>query len=1068
MRHALLPCSFLALASLARADFNFANFTSTAGLSLTGAAAGAGAVLRLTPSSGNQSGAAWNLTKQSVANGFETTFQFQLESANGADGFAFVVQNTSATALGGAGCELGYHGLANSLAVEFDTYSNGSCSVANVNDPANLHISVHTLGIGANSVAESASIAATSAVPNFTDGAPHTARIRYAGGVLSVFVDNLAQPVLSAPLALASTLSLDQGRAWVGFTAATGGLAERHDVLDWDFDETVTSSGNVPPATPTITEPTQAGQVLNAADVHMECAPFSDANPGDQHLCTDWEIWTVAPSQRVWATLCIGGVERLHTHFGDGQFEGSHAGRTELFPSTNYVLRVRHSDDSGDALTSWSGWAQRNFTTGDAAQIFPLEIDDLAHSPLPVWRIANSQTPIYFSPAATPSRLFIEDAAGMPLIEVRGDNGFQNLVFDQPPLAMHDAVRVRFQAGSSALGLPASDFTVVDHDCETHTLYLPTIALAAGAQAVYWINSDGASFAGSPAQTTPVFTTLARAPSPAWRASQDGFKVELVATGFQLPVNLAFAPNPGTSPTSPFLYVSELYGSIKVIQRNRVVSTYASGLINFSPTGAFPGSGEQGLTGLAVDPATGDLFAAMLYAPLVNPANHFPKIVRFTSNDGGRTAATQTTILDMAGETQGQSHQISNLTLLPDGTLLCHMGDGFDSSTGQNLNSFRGKILRLNLNGTPVASNPFFNAADGITSRDYVYAYGLRNPFGGEYRAADGAQYFVENGPSVDRFAKLVSGRNYGWDGSDASMANFALYNWNPPTGPVNLAFVQPQSFGGSGFPASSQGHAFVTESGPTYASGQNSQGKRITEWVLNSSGALVAGPLPFLRYTGFLKATTCGLEAGPDGLYFSDLYREQGFNPTAAGANVLRVYYEAPRDCNGNGLDDVCDVVSGSSADSDLNGVPDECDCRGVNYCTAKVNSAGCTPQITSSGSATLGGADDFVLRANNVLNERPGMLIWSFAPAAIAFGGGTRCVAAPSVRTPLQDSGGSTSGVDCTGAYAFALSDAAMASAGFSAGSPVYFQYWSRDSGFNAPNNIGLTDALRVLVCP
>lgn len=1060
--------ALLSFATAARADFDYLNFNSTAGLTLVGAASATGGVLRLVPASGTQSGGAWFATKQLVASGFETTFQFQLQSANGADGFAFVLQNTTGAWIGGNGCELGYHGLANSVAVEFDTYSNPGCSVANVNDPAGIHVSIHTLGIGANSVAESASIGSTLATPNFTDGGVHTARVRYAAGVLSVFVDNLAQPVVSAPLALDSLLALDVGRAWVGFTAATGGLAESHDVLSWSFDETVPTGGNLPPLAPTITEPGTAGQVLNAADVHMECAAFSDPDAGDEHFCTDWEIWTVSPSQRVWSTLCITGVERLHTHLGDGDFENSHAGRTELFPSTNYVLRVRHSDDSGDPLTRWSPWSQRNFSTGAVAQIFPLELDDISPTPPVTWRLAGTATPLVLPPAATPIRVFIESASGAPLFEIRGNDGLTNLHFDHPELAAHAAIRVRVVSGSSAYVMPESDLTFVDHHCEPHTLHLSSATFTPNGVAVFWINSAGASFVGNTTQTSPVFTTLLRAPNPAWSARQEGFKVEVVATGFQLPINIAFKPNAGPLSTDALLYVTELYGVIKVVRRNRTVGVYASGLLNFSPTGAFPGSGEQGLTGLVVDPATGDLIAGMLYAPLVNPANHYPKLVRFSSNDGGLTAATQSTILDMAGETQGQSHQISNLTLLPDGTLLCHMGDGFNSATAQNLSSFRGKILRLHLDGSPVTTNPFYNAGDGISARDYVFAYGVRNPFGGEYRAADGFQYCVENGPSVDRFAKIVSGRNYGWNGSDASMSNFALHNWNPATGPVNLAFIQPETFGGSGFPASSQGHAFVAESGPTYATGQNSQGKRVTEWILDANGALVAGPLPFLEYVGFQKATACGLEAGPDGLYMTDLYRDFGTNPVAAGANLLRIYYEAPADCNGNGIDDVCDLVHGMSADADLNGIPDECDCRGVNYCTAKTNSAGCVPQIAATGSASLGGLDDFVVSASNLLNQRQGLMLWGLTPTAVPFGGGTRCVAAPSVRMPQQSAGGSASGLDCTGAFTQPFSDAYMASQSLTAGMHVHFQFWSRDSGFAPPNSIGLTDALRVMLCP
>jgi len=159
----------------------------------------------------------------------------------------------------------------------------------------------------------------------------------------------------------------------------------------------------------------------------------------------------------------------------------------------------------------------------------------------------------------------------------------------------------------------------------------------------------------------------------------------------------------------------------------------------------------------------------------------------------------------MPGEIQGQSHFISNFSFGPDGKLYVHMGDGFDYTTAPNLNSFRGKILRMNTNGTPATDNPFYNAADGITARDYIWVYGLRNPFGGGWRASDNSHYEVENGPSVDRFAKVASGRNMGWDNSDASMSTFAIYNWSPAHAPVNIQFVQPSTFSGSGFPFASR-----------------------------------------------------------------------------------------------------------------------------------------------------------------------------------------------------------------------------------------------------------------------
>lgn len=649
-----------------------------------------------------------------------------------------------------------------------------------------------------------------------------------------------------------------------------------------------------PPATPTITEPDVDGKIVNPADVHMESGPFSDPDPGDTHACTDWEIWTVSPAERVWVTSCIGGLEKLHTHLGDGVFEGSHAGRHELLADTDYRLQIRHRDSSGDPASEWSGWAPRLFHTGPATSVFPMDLDDVAGSPPPQWTDTLGADVILPAAAVAPS-LRLESFSGQLILEFRGWNGSANQVINPPALAEHIDVRVRLDAGSLAadLVLPESRVVFTDDDGAERTIYLPALSVPPGQPVYLWVSANGSTFYGSESQTEPDFSSLARGAPVPWTVQQPGYVVEVVATGFQLPVNIAFKPNAGTGPNDPYYYVTELYGTIKVVRRSGMVSDYATGLLNFNPTGAFPGSGEQGLTGIVVDPASGDVFAGVLYDSASSPGTHYPKVVRFHSNDGGLTAATQTVILDMVGESQGQSHQISNFSIGPDGKLYVHMGDGFSTATAQNLSSFRGKILRMNLDGTAPVDNPFYSAGDGITARDYVFAYGLRNPFGGAWRASDGRHYEVENGPSVDRFAQIVAGRNYLWSGTDASMLNYAIYNWNPATAPVNIAFIQPGTFGGSGFPADKMDHAFVTESGPTWASGPVSNGKRITEFVLDAAGNRLSGPTPLAVYSGTGKATAVALAAGPDGLYFSDLYKDVDYSsPIDRGANILRIKF--------------------------------------------------------------------------------------------------------------------------------------------------------------------------------
>ncbi len=644
-----------------------------------------------------------------------------------------------------------------------------------------------------------------------------------------------------------------------------------------------------PPRPPLITEPSTEGQIVNSADVHMETAPFSDLDPGDTHACTDWEIRVTASDELIWDARCKAGVEIVHIHLGDGQFLGSHAARAEVQYDTAYRLRVRHQDNSG----RWSDYSERGFRTGGPSEVFPFELAEVAEFPLPRLLDETDQE-IILSTGNPPPQVRIETSNGELLLSLRGREGRRNEIINPAALNHHHVIRVVVASGGNVLHLPAARLLFTNGDGEDRAIYLPAMTLAASQENYFWISAEGSSFVGEANQTAPDFSQLAQGAAVPWQAVQAGYKVEIFAKGFQLPVNIAFKPNAGSQPKAPYFYVTELYGNIKIVARDGSVSDYASGLLNFEPTGDFPGSGEQGLSGIVVEPSTGDIFASLLYDSQPPNGPHYPRVVRFHSDDDGLTAKTQTTILDMPGESQGQSHFISNLSLGPDGKLYVHMGDGFDAGTALNLNSYRGKILRVNLDGSAPTDNPFYNASDGLNARDYVFAYGFRNPFGGDWRASDGFLYEVENGPDRnDRFAKVVRGANYGWDGSGESMATRALYTWTPPHAPANLAFIQPETFGGSGFPADKMDHAFVTESGSTWASGTAANGKRIVEFVLDANGNLRTGPIKFVEYTGTGKATAVGLAAGPDGLYFSDLYKDQGYvSPVDRGANLLRVKF--------------------------------------------------------------------------------------------------------------------------------------------------------------------------------
>jgi hypothetical protein len=82
-------------------------------------------------------------------------------------------------------------------------------------------------------------------------------------------------------------------------------------------------------------------------------------------------------------------------------------------------------------------------------------------------------------------------------------------------------------------------------------------------------------------------------------------------------------------------------------------------------------------------------------------------------------------------------------------------GDAANTSTSQNQNSFSGKILRMNLDGSIPDDNPIAGS--------YIWTWGHRNPQGMVISPA-GIMYSSEHGPSSDDELNIIEkGRNYGW-----------------------------------------------------------------------------------------------------------------------------------------------------------------------------------------------------------------------------------------------------------------------------------------------------------------
>jgi hypothetical protein len=136
------------------------------------------------------------------------------------------------------------------------------------------------------------------------------------------------------------------------------------------------------------------------------------------------------------------------------------------------------------------------------------------------------------------------------------------------------------------------------------------------------------------------------------------------------------------------------------------------------------------------------------------------------------------------------------------------------------------------------------------------------------------------------------------------------------------------------------------------------------------------------------------------------------------------------------------------------------------VTYCTGKMNSAGCIPQIASSGTPKVSGTAAFTISCSQVLANRLGLVFYGFASASQPFHGGTLCVATPLHRTPPVGANGS--GTGCTGNLAFDFNAWIRSGADptLAAGETVFAQWWSRDGG--AASGDSLSNALRFTIAP
>lgn len=236
--------------------FYYSDFSLMDNLNLVGSAHNAENRIFVTYSQEEKTGGVWHTVPIDATIGFSTSFVMEMNngvkigiddfSSPGADGFAFVIQAMDTDVLGGGGYSLGYGGIQNSLAVEFDSFSNDDKQVEDINDPDGNHVAVQSRGLEENSAYhddENTLAIVPDAIELVADGRPYHIKIEYnyeEDSTFVVYVDttgDFLEPMIEIKdFDLARYLKMiEEKYVYLGITSSTGESYESHELLSWEY-----------------------------------------------------------------------------------------------------------------------------------------------------------------------------------------------------------------------------------------------------------------------------------------------------------------------------------------------------------------------------------------------------------------------------------------------------------------------------------------------------------------------------------------------------------------------------------------------------------------------------------------------------------------------------------------------------------------------------------------------------------------------------------------------------------------------------------------------------------------
>lgn len=282
-----------------------------------------------------------------------------------------------------------------------------------------------------------------------------------------------------------------------------------------------------------------------------------------------------------------------------------------------------------------------------------------------------------------------------------------------------------------------------------------------------------------------------------------GFDDVLVVGGLTEPTSLAMTPD----------------GKLLVGQRGGVIRVVVLGVLLAKPMLTLPVETyeEQGLLGIALHPqyATGFQYVYVFYTPSTGTGiGTKNRVSSFLVAADTVVAGSEQVVIDDLPTGLG-FHQAGCVRTSPDGHLWISVGENGLGSNGwpQQITRLEGKLLRLRLDGSIPASNPFVGVGG---ARGEIYQLGLRNPFRFTLQPGTLQPYICDVGSTqFEEVDRGLAGANFGW-------ANYEGVVTPEPPGITNPIYAYATAgngsitgctfYTGTQFPTAYQGNFFFLD----------------------------------------------------------------------------------------------------------------------------------------------------------------------------------------------------------------------------------------------------------------